>query len=143
MVKNRKELTEEGEYYIIIILISLFWMSFSRKNYFYFFAAVDALEEAVMDSAKAKAIIDASKMSMGMDIAPLDLMNIEKFANRVIALAEYRKELSVSNLCVCTFSRNYFQNKRSQFHLDFILSILIFREIISEIFDRQDGKCCS
>ena len=58
------------------------------------FAAVDALEEAVMDSAKAKAIIDAAKMSMGMDIAPLDLMNIEKFANRVIALAEYRKELS-------------------------------------------------
>merc|ERR1711993_43661 len=56
--------------------------------------AVDALEEAVMDSAKAKAIIDASKMSMGMDISPLDLMNIEKFANRVIALAEYRKELS-------------------------------------------------
>ena len=96
VVKNRKELTEEGKYYIIIILISLFWMSFSRKNYFYFFAAVDALEEAVMDSAKAKAIIDASKMSMGMDIAPLDLMNIEKFANRVIALAEYRKELSVS-----------------------------------------------
>ena len=47
-----------------------------------------------MDSAKAKAIIDAAKMSMGMDIAPLDLMNIEKFANRVIALAEYRKELS-------------------------------------------------
>jgi len=67
IIKNRKELTEE---------------------------AVDALEEAVMDSAKAKAIIDAAKMSMGMDIAPLDLMNIEKFANRVIALAEYRKELS-------------------------------------------------
>merc|ERR1719192_3228671 len=66
VVKNRKELTEE---------------------------AVDALEEAVMDSAKAKAIIDASKMSMGMDIAPLDLMNIEKFATRVIALADYRKEL--------------------------------------------------
>merc|ERR1739848_765910 len=54
----------------------------------------ELMEEAVMDSAKAKAIIDASKMSMGMDIAPLDLMNIEKFANRVIALAEYRKELS-------------------------------------------------
>ena len=98
----------------------LFLMSFSRKKLFLCFAAVDALEEAVMDSAKAKAIIDASKMSMGMDIAPLDLMNIEKFANRVIALAEYRKELSVSNLCVCTFSRNYFQNNRSQFHLDFI-----------------------
>ena len=63
-----------------------------------------------MDSAKAKAIIDASKMSMGMDIAPLDLMNIEKFANRVIALAEYRKELSVSNLCVCVhFHENIFK----------------------------------
>merc|ERR1719400_1075337 len=34
------------------------------------------------------------KWSMGMDISPLDLMNIEKFANQVIALAEYRKELS-------------------------------------------------
>merc|ERR1712150_368864 len=67
LIKNRKELTDD---------------------------AVDKLEEAVMDSAKAKAIIDASKMSMGMDIAPLDLMNIDKFANRVIALAEYRKELS-------------------------------------------------
>merc|ERR1719355_301570 len=29
-----------------------------------------------------------------MDISAVDLMNIEKFANRVIALAEYRKELS-------------------------------------------------
>merc|ERR1711884_596309 len=33
-------------------------------------------------------------MSMGMDIAPLDLMNIDMFANRVVALAEYRKELA-------------------------------------------------
>merc|ERR1711976_612765 len=30
----------------------------------------------------------------GMDISPVDLMNIEKFASRVIALAEYRKELA-------------------------------------------------
>jgi len=67
LIKNRKELTEE---------------------------AVEKLEEAVMDSAKAKAIIDASKYSMGMDISAVDLMNIDKFANRVIALAEYRKELS-------------------------------------------------
>ena len=28
-----------------------------------------------------------------MDISPLDLTNIEKFADRVIALAEYRKSL--------------------------------------------------
>jgi nucleolar protein 56 len=43
-----------------------------------------------MDSIKARAVIDASKSSMGMDISPLDLMNIELFADRVIALAEYR-----------------------------------------------------
>merc|ERR1712117_943038 len=40
---------------------------------------LETLEEIVMDSAKAKAI--------------LDLINIDRFADRVIALAEYRKEL--------------------------------------------------
>merc|ERR1719411_221548 len=67
LIKNRKELTEE---------------------------AVEKLEEAVMDSAKAKAIIDASKYSMGMDISQVDLMNIDMFANRVVALADYRKMVS-------------------------------------------------
>ncbi|XP_008556069.1 nucleolar protein 56 [Microplitis demolitor] len=52
------------------------------------------LEEIVMDSAKAQAIIDASKSSMGMDISPIDLINIEMFASRVIALADYRKQLA-------------------------------------------------
>merc|ERR1712241_856677 len=55
--------------------------------------AVAQLEEVIMDSAKAKAVVDASKTSMGMDISQVDLMNIEMFANRVVALAEYRKEL--------------------------------------------------
>jgi len=55
---------------------------------------ISALEEVVMDSAKAKAVVDASKTSMGMDISEVDLMNVVKFANRVVALAEYRKELS-------------------------------------------------
>merc|ERR1712156_747059 len=67
LVKNRKELTAD---------------------------AVAQLEEVIMDSAKAKAVVDASKTSMGMDISQVDLMNIEMFANRVVALAEYRKELS-------------------------------------------------
>ena len=30
----------------------------------------------------------------GMDIAPLDLMNIERFAKKVVSLADYRKELA-------------------------------------------------
>lgn len=67
LIKNRKELNEEK---------------------------LEALEEIVMDSAKAQAIIDSSKSSMGMDISPVDLLNIEMFAGRVIALADYRKQLA-------------------------------------------------
>ena len=33
-------------------------------------------------------------MFSGMDISPIDLINIERFATRVIALAEYRKSLA-------------------------------------------------
>merc|ERR1711973_1068075 len=55
---------------------------------------LEALETIVMDSGKAQAIIDASKSSMGMDISPVDLINIDMFAARVIGLIEYRKELS-------------------------------------------------
>merc|ERR1711894_449659 len=47
-----------------------------------------------MDSARAQAVIDASKSSMGMDISPIDLLNIDTFASRVIGLTDYRKELS-------------------------------------------------
>merc|ERR1711860_467260 len=67
VIKNRKELSEE---------------------------TIAALEEVVMDSAKAKAIVDASKTSMGMDISQVDLMNIDMFANRVVALSDYRKGLA-------------------------------------------------
>lgn len=55
--------------------------------------SLEGLEEIIMDSAKAQAILDASRSSMGMDISPIDLINIERFAARVIALAEYRKTL--------------------------------------------------
>merc|ERR1711934_334647 len=67
LVKNRKELTAEK---------------------------LEALEAILMDSARAQAVIDASKSSMGMDISPVDLLNIDMFASRVIGITEYRKELS-------------------------------------------------
>ncbi|KAK2172409.1 hypothetical protein NP493_965g01049 [Ridgeia piscesae] len=54
---------------------------------------LEGLEEIVLDAAKAKAILDAARSSMGMDISPIDLINIDRFASRVIALAEYRKSL--------------------------------------------------
>lgn len=66
LIKNRKELTEE---------------------------LLEQIEEITMDSAKAQAILDAARSSMGMDISPVDLLNIEMFAGRVIDLADYRKKL--------------------------------------------------
>ncbi|CAH2207656.1 jg16414 [Pararge aegeria aegeria] len=33
-------------------------------------------------------------MSMGMDISPVDLINIQMFAVRVVALVNYRKQIS-------------------------------------------------
>lgn len=66
-IKNRKELSEES---------------------------LAGLEEITMDSGKAQAILDASRSSMGMDISPVDLLNIEMFATRVVALTDYRKQLA-------------------------------------------------
>uniref|UniRef100_A0A8C6UB67 Nucleolar protein 56 n=1 Tax=Neogobius melanostomus TaxID=47308 RepID=A0A8C6UB67_9GOBI len=66
LIGNRKELSEEN---------------------------LEAIEEVVMDGAKAQAILDASRSSMGMDISPIDLINIERFSSRVVSLAEYRLQL--------------------------------------------------
>jgi nucleolar protein 56 len=66
ITKNRKEMTDE---------------------------LITELEETVMDSSKAQAIIDAAKSSMGMDISPIDLINIQMFAARVIDMFDYRKRL--------------------------------------------------
>ncbi|XP_030046778.1 nucleolar protein 56 isoform X2 [Microcaecilia unicolor] len=54
---------------------------------------LEGMEEILMDGGKAQAVLDASRSSMGMDISPIDLINIESFSNRVISLSEYRKEL--------------------------------------------------
>ncbi|XP_050675060.1 nucleolar protein 56 [Leptidea sinapis] len=56
--------------------------------------SVEPLTEILGDSERAQAIIDASKMSMGMDISPVDLINIEMFAKRVVSLSNYRKQIS-------------------------------------------------
>jgi len=64
---------------------------------------MEGLVEIVMDEGKAQAIYDASKSSMGMDISPIDLINIESFATRVIGLIDYRVKLHA-----------YLQNKMFQ-----------------------------
>ncbi|XKL65294.1 hypothetical protein PGB90_008714 [Kerria lacca] len=55
---------------------------------------LEELEEIVMDSAKAQAILAAAKSSMGMDISPIDLNNILKFTHRVLGLADCRNSIS-------------------------------------------------
>ncbi|PIO65435.1 NOP5NT domain protein [Teladorsagia circumcincta] len=45
------------------------------------------------DEEKAAEVVEAARTSMGMDIADLDLVNIERFASRVASLTEYRQRL--------------------------------------------------
>ena len=51
------------------------------------------MAEVVGDQDKAMEVFEAAKTSMGQDISPIDLVNIETFAKRVISLAEYRHKL--------------------------------------------------
>jgi RNA processing factor Prp31 len=51
------------------------------------------LVEVLGDEGKAQEVMDAARHSMGQDISPIDLINIETFAKRVINLAEYRQKL--------------------------------------------------
>jgi nucleolar protein 56 len=45
------------------------------------------------DETKAKNVMDAAKSSMGADINELDLINIKRFAERVVQLSDYRTSL--------------------------------------------------
>ncbi|XP_071703937.1 nucleolar protein 56-like [Rutidosis leptorrhynchoides] len=51
------------------------------------------LIDIIGDEDKAKEIIEAAKASMGQDLSPVDLINVKMFAQKVMDLAEYRKNL--------------------------------------------------
>ncbi|TKY55312.1 Nucleolar protein 56 [Spatholobus suberectus] len=51
------------------------------------------LTDIVGDEDKAKEIVEAAKASMGQDLSPVDLINVQQFAHRVMDLSEYRKNL--------------------------------------------------
>jgi nucleolar protein 56 len=53
------------------------------------------LVEIVGDEETAKAVIAASRTSMGMDCSSVDMINIVNFTERMVKLAEYRKQLSL------------------------------------------------
>ncbi|KAJ3683807.1 hypothetical protein LUZ60_014034 [Juncus effusus] len=54
---------------------------------------IPELADIVGDEDKAKEIVEAAKASMGQDLSPVDLINVQQFAKRVMDLSEYRKKL--------------------------------------------------
>nr|CAB3495934.1 unnamed protein product [Digitaria exilis] len=54
---------------------------------------IPALSDIVGEVEKAKEIVEAAKASMGQDLSPIDLINVQQFAQRVMNLSEYRKNL--------------------------------------------------
>mmetsp|Transcript_20981 Transcript_20981/g.32276 ORF Transcript_20981/g.32276 Transcript_20981/m.32276 type:complete len:541 (+) Transcript_20981:165-1787(+) len=56
---------------------------------------LDGLKEIVGEDDMAAAIVAAAKTSMGMDCSSIDMVNIINFTQRMVKLAEYRKQLSL------------------------------------------------
>lgn len=56
-------------------------------------AGLPALEAILGDAGRAAEVLAAARASMGQDVSPVDLVNIEAFARRVVSLAEYRAGL--------------------------------------------------
>lgn len=54
---------------------------------------VAQIAEITGDKEMADQVLEASKRSMGTDISPIDLLNINAFAVRVVSLTKYRKKL--------------------------------------------------
>lgn len=54
---------------------------------------ISDLTDIVGDEDKAKEIVEAAKASMGQDLSPVDLINVQLFAERVMDLSEYRRNL--------------------------------------------------
>jgi len=56
---------------------------------------LEGLIEIVGDPEMAKTICAAAKTSMGMDCSPVDMINIINFTQRMVKLAEFKKQLSL------------------------------------------------
>ncbi|KAJ8747959.1 hypothetical protein K2173_007846 [Erythroxylum novogranatense] len=54
---------------------------------------IPELTEILGDEDKAKEVVEAAKASMGQDLSPVDLINVQQFAKRVMDLAEFRKKV--------------------------------------------------
>lgn len=56
--------------------------------------AKEALTQILLDEEKAQQIIDAAKISMGMDMKDSDASQIKRWAERVVELIEFRETLA-------------------------------------------------
>ncbi|CAH2053871.1 unnamed protein product [Thlaspi arvense] len=54
---------------------------------------IPMLTEVLGDEDKAREVVEAGKASMGQDLSPVDLINVQTFAQKVMDLADYRKKL--------------------------------------------------
>jgi nucleolar protein 56 len=54
---------------------------------------VPELAKITLDEDVARAVYEASRTSMGMDISEVDLANVDHFTGRLVALAQYRQQL--------------------------------------------------
>ncbi|ONK67511.1 uncharacterized protein A4U43_C05F800 [Asparagus officinalis] len=54
---------------------------------------IPQLSDILGDEDKAKEIVEAAKASMGQELSPIDLINVQQFAQRVMDLSEYRRKL--------------------------------------------------
>jgi nucleolar protein 56 len=54
----------------------------------------DLVEALEYDETRAKNVLDAARTSMGSELSEVDMINISMFAERVISLADYRKNLT-------------------------------------------------
>jgi len=83
LIRDRKDLTPEmasaltGE-------VGFAWLRWAMGN-------TDS--EILLEETKTQEIFDAARSSMGMDISPIDLINIERFTDRVVSLSDYRRAL--------------------------------------------------
>ena len=93
---------------------------------------LSGLEEIVGEEIDAKLIIKAAKSSMGMDTSPQDMLNIHIFTERMISLAQYRKEVLLLSLLFLLLFNKKIKNYPSY---SFLVVIYLFR--------RKDGCCCS
>jgi len=72
--------------YVRILLIIKDKSKVSREDAF-------PIAEILEDHHKSKMIIEAARSSMGQELCPIDFVNIEAFANKVIELANFREKL--------------------------------------------------